>query len=172
MKIQAGKQLEVNHDCLCAQWGGSRGALQAGALKALVEAGIQPDLVVGSSVGAVNATALAVEPCQSGVKRLLDFWRSVERRGIYNPNLITIALRMLLGRDSLASSEQFHRFVRRHVLPRAHTFGDLHDLPLYITAVDLQTGCLEVFGDDPEMSLVDAIMASTSIHPFFPPVDD
>lgn len=40
--------------------GGSRGALQVGALRALLEAGIEPDLWVGTSVGAINATHMAV----------------------------------------------------------------------------------------------------------------
>jgi len=40
--------------------GGARGALQAGALRALFDAGIQPDIIVGTSIGAVNAIFLAM----------------------------------------------------------------------------------------------------------------
>jgi len=149
--------------------GGSRGALQVGALQVLMEAGIKPDIVVGSSVGAINAAALAVGPDARGLEQLERFWRSVESTKIYSPNLITMGLRVLLKRDSLVSSDEFHRFVRRHVLPQAERFSDLDSVQLYITAVDLASGQLHIFGDDLEDSLVDAIMASTSIQPFFPP---
>src|SRR5512133_356989 len=40
--------------------GGSRGALQVGAMRALLEAGLVPDLLVGTSIGAANATGLAL----------------------------------------------------------------------------------------------------------------
>jgi NTE family protein len=144
--------------------GGSRGALQV-----LFEAGIRPDMIVGSSVGAVNGAALAAHPDETGLEQLEQFWLGAEMTKIYSPNLITMALRMLLKRDSLVSSGEFHRFVRRHVLPQAKRFADLASVQLYITAVDLGSGQLYIFGDDPADSLVDAIMASTSIQPFFPP---
>ncbi len=149
--------------------GGSRGALQVGALKALLKAGIKPDIVIGSSVGAINATGLAVDPSITGGQRLITFWRNVETTRIYDPNLITIAMRMLMRRDSLVSNDQFHCFVRRHVLAQARTFEDIQGAQLYITAVDLQTGRLVIFGDERQMNLVDAIMASTSIQLFFAP---
>jgi NTE family protein len=149
--------------------GGSRGALQVGALQVLIEEGIKPDLIVGSSVGAINGAALAVGPDAVGLEQLEQFWLGAEATKIYSSNLITMALRMLLKRESLVSSDEFHRFVRRHVLPQAENFADLESTRLYITAVDLASGKLHIFGDDPADSLVDAIMASTSIQPFFPP---
>ena len=149
--------------------GGSRGALQVGALQVLLEAGIKPDMVVGSSVGAINGAALAVSPDAVGIDQLERFWLGAESTRIYSPNLITMALRVMLKRDSLVSSAEFYRFIRRHVLPQAEIFADLEATRLYITAVDLASGQLHIFGDDPSDSLVDAIMASTSIQPFFPP---
>ncbi|MCA1704290.1 MAG: patatin-like phospholipase family protein, partial [Actinobacteria bacterium] len=50
--------------------GGPYGALQVGALKALLEAGVRPDLVVGSSVGSMNGAFLAIDPTQAGIDRL------------------------------------------------------------------------------------------------------
>jgi len=149
--------------------GGSRGALQVGALQVLFEAGIQPDMVVGSSVGAINATGLALSPDAEGIARLEDFWVGAESTSFFSSNPVTMAMRMLLKRDSLASNDQFHRFVRRHVLSQAETFADLSTVQLYIAAVELANGRLHIFGDDPAEPLVDAIMASTSIQPFFAP---
>ena len=154
--------------------GGSRGALQVGALQVLFEAGVRPEMIVGSSVGAVNGAAVAAQPDEAGLEQLERFWLGAEMTKIYSPNLITMALRMLLKRDSLVSNDEFHRFIRRHVLPQAELFADLDSVWLYIAAVELAKGQLHIFGDDPADSLVDAIMASTSIQPFFPPwsIDD
>ena len=46
--------------------GGSRGALQVGALQVLFEAGVRPEMIVGSSVGAVNGAAVAAQPDEAG----------------------------------------------------------------------------------------------------------
>jgi hypothetical protein len=54
--------------------GGPLGALQVGALKALVEHDILPDLVVGTSVGALNASLFAFEPSALGARRLEAWW--------------------------------------------------------------------------------------------------
>ena len=50
--------------------GGNRGALQGGALKALLERGISPDLIVGTSVGALNGVTLAADPTVAGARQL------------------------------------------------------------------------------------------------------
>ena len=50
--------------------GGNLGALQAGSLRALVEAGVEPDLLVGSSIGALNAAFCATHPGSAGCTRL------------------------------------------------------------------------------------------------------
>src|SRR5215472_421097 len=72
--------------------GGARGALQVGALRALLEHGDSPDVVVGTSIGAWNGACLALRPTIEGVEWLTDAWLS------------TNANRLLLGNDSLRSS--------------------------------------------------------------------
>src|SRR5881409_816695 len=62
--------------------GGSLGAAQVGALQALFEAGIVPDLVVGCSVGALNATFLAVDPTAARVNELEQLWRGMTREAV------------------------------------------------------------------------------------------
>src|SRR5215470_7554943 len=54
--------------------GGARGALQAGALRALLEAGIRPDVVVGTSIGAWNGALLARDPTPTGVDTIASAW--------------------------------------------------------------------------------------------------
>ena len=63
--------------------GGSFGAVQVGMLKALAAAGIRPDLVVGSSVGAINGAWYAGTLTPEGVARLERIWRSLSRRDVF-----------------------------------------------------------------------------------------
>jgi NTE family protein len=60
--------------------GGARGALQVGALYALLESGLQPDLFVGTSIGSVNAAFLALHGfSRQGLDRLAAAWREAAR---------------------------------------------------------------------------------------------
>ena len=57
--------------------GGNLGAVQAGQLQALIEAGIRPDLVVGTSVGAINGAFLVGAADVDGCRALAEMWRTV-----------------------------------------------------------------------------------------------
>ena len=56
--------------------GGALGACEVGMLRALVEAGVTPDLVLGTSIGAVNGGLFAADPTAAGVARLAELWQS------------------------------------------------------------------------------------------------
>ena len=60
--------------------GGVRGAVEVGMLKALLERGVYPDLVVGTSVGAMNAAALAQNPTLEVIDTLIEAWSSPRQR--------------------------------------------------------------------------------------------
>jgi NTE family protein len=55
--------------------GGVLGAHEVGMLRALAESGVEPDLVLGTSIGAVNGAFYAADPTLSGVERLIELWR-------------------------------------------------------------------------------------------------
>src|SRR5437870_3740154 len=57
--------------------GGLLGAVEVGMLRALFEHDIRPDLVLGTSVGALNGLVVAADPSTASVDRLLDLWRDV-----------------------------------------------------------------------------------------------
>ena len=67
--------------------GANMGAVQVGVLRALVEHGVRPDLVVGCSIGALNGAALAEDPTVDGVARLERAWTTADPRGILAPPL-------------------------------------------------------------------------------------
>src|SRR5258708_14442045 len=63
--------------------GGSLGAVQVGMLQALTEAGIRPDLLIGTSVGAVNAAWIGGKPDHEGALVLGEVWRGPRRQDIF-----------------------------------------------------------------------------------------
>ena len=65
------------------QGGGSLAAGQVGMLRALLEAGIRPDMVVGSSAGALNAVAFAQNPTEAGLDELQELWARIRRSDIF-----------------------------------------------------------------------------------------
>ncbi|MEO5660585.1 MAG: patatin-like phospholipase family protein [Polaromonas sp.] len=70
--------------------GGSLAAVQVGMLHELIAHGMQPDFVVGSSAGAINAAYFAGAPDGFGISRLEQLWSTVRRRDIMPLSLRTI----------------------------------------------------------------------------------
>lgn len=144
--------------------GGTLGCIQVGVAEALLEYGIYPDLIVGTSVGALNGAWLALYPHLDGIRRLKEIWASLKADSIFTGGHRLALLRLLLGRDHLYTNEGLRELITR--LRRDITFEDL-SLPLYVTAADLDTGELAVFHEGP---LAPAILASTAIPGVFPSV--
>ena len=118
--------------------GASLGAIQVGMLEALYERGIVPDLILGSSVGAVNGAFIASRaPSVATVQALGDVWRRLRRSMIFPLNPVTGLLGFLGQRDSLLLDRGLRRTLRRHV-----QFERLQDapVPLHVTATDVLTG--------------------------------
>ncbi len=140
--------------------------MQVGALKALLERGFTFDMVVGVSIGSVNGVYFAHKPTLEGVKELEEIWLRMRREDVVPEGRIGALFRLLRNRTSLFSNEAFYRFIVRTVPVKK--FGELK-LPTYIPAVDIRSNQVYVFGDDPLDPVVDAIMASTALPPYFPP---
>jgi len=151
--------------------GGNRGPIQVGALQALFAHGIWPDLVVGTSAGALNAVYLAADGTPAVTDRLAAIWRSVNRKTIYPGNYLQVAWRLLRGQNSLYPSDKMRQMIAEHLDPLARTYADLK-LPCYITTSDLHTSQLWLFPDDNDRSapLVDTVLASASVPGLHPPV--
>lgn len=146
--------------------GGNRGALQVGALQVLLEAGIRPDMVVGTSVGAVNACFIANDPTPRGAYRLAEVWLDVSRDDVYPGTHLTAVWNMVRGKESFFSNESWYRLLQSHM--PVQQFNDLN-VPAYTVAADLETGKQVVFGDDDDDFLIDGLMASTALPPLHPP---
>jgi NTE family protein len=143
--------------------GGSFGAIQVGMLHALAAHGVAADMVLGSSVGALNGAYYAGRPTIKGVRELETIWRGLRRRDVFQ-----VTWRTMLGfvrrRDFLATSEGLRQLVDRH-LP----YRNLEDaaIPIHIIATDILSGKTVVLSRGPA---TDAILASAAIPPAFAPV--
>jgi NTE family protein len=143
--------------------GGSFGAIQVGMMLSLANHGIAADVVVGSSVGALNGAFYAGDPTQAGVEHLADIWRGLHRRDIFPLTLRTF-LGFLWRRDFLIPHDGIRKLIDDHV-----PYRNLEDakLPLHIVTTDIITGDSVVFSKGPA---AEAIVASTAIPGAFQPV--
>src|SRR5258705_11593882 len=66
---------------LVLQGGGALGAYQVGVYEAMQEAGVEPDWVIGTSIGAINAALIAGNPPEQRFERLAEFWQRLEVGG-------------------------------------------------------------------------------------------
>lgn len=169
------------------QGGGAFGALQVGAIKALLESGVRPNVIVGTSIGALNGALLASDPTLAGVESLAAFWRSahavqtllgdeivdlasVSTAGPFqsvrerSALVLTALHRLLMGESSLFANEGPQRLVNR--LLRDQTFEDLA-VPLRVIATDIHHNRRTIFASG---SLAPAIMASSALPGLLPPV--
>ena len=151
--------------------GGIRGPLQVGALAALLERGIVPDMMVGTSAGSLNSGFMAAQgPELATIPLLMDAWRSTTREVVYPGNVFTIAGRLIDGQDGLFPTEGMRKLIGDHLPPGVTTFGQLK-IPCYLTAVDLRGKRLFLFGEDPASSVLDGMMASSVIPVLQPPLE-
>ncbi|MGH9008283.1 MAG: patatin-like phospholipase family protein [Acidimicrobiia bacterium] len=142
--------------------GANLGSVHVGMLRALLEEGIKPDVVVGTSIGAVNAAALAADPSLEQVEKLREMWCGAKAREIFSLNPVANC-RALFREGALFSSHRWRQFLERRA-----TYHNIEEtaVPLRITATDYEEGRSVVFDSGP---VIDAVMASTSLPGLFPP---
>ncbi len=152
--------------------GGARGALQVGALRALLEAHIQPDLLVGTSIGAVNAAALATRGvAASSIALLVEDWRAATAADLLPSNALRLAMRAMLDHAARHPDHHLRDFFVAHGLTPDLRFGDIRGVRLIVVATDLNTGRAVLYGQDPRQSVLEGILASTALPPWMPPLE-
>ena len=143
--------------------GGSLGAVQVGMLRALIVHGVTPDLIVGSSVGAINGAYLASGATPDRVERLVQIWRHLRREDVFPITLRSLAA--LLGRRSyMVDSIGVRSLLEEHLSYR--TF-DKATVPLHVVATNVHGGATVRLSQG---AVIDAVLASCAIPGAFPPV--
>lgn len=145
--------------------GASLGAIQVGMLRALYERGAAPDMLVGTSAGALNAAYVASRPQSvATADALAEVWRGIRRGQVFPLNPVTGLLGFLGSRDHLVPDSGLRRLIERHVeVERLEQMP----LPLHVVAVDV------VSGEELRLSAgpaSDAILASAAIPAVMRPV--
>jgi NTE family protein len=144
--------------------GGVKAAAHAGAWRAILEAGLTPRHVFGTSMGAVIGACFAAG---------LTFDDLVARMATVTQDAVAHPRKFLavrgLSLPSLFDPDPLRATIAR--LVPATGFSELK-IPLTVTAVDIDTGELQLFGaGGRDVPLVDALLASCSLPVFYPPVE-
>lgn len=182
---------------LVLQGGGALGAYQAGVYQALHEADVEPDWVIGTSIGAINAALIAGNPPQRRVQRLREFWAGIESHwprvdrlagiglanalgnavtvsggvpGFFEPNpLVWLGPQAEVGVDRAAF---YSTAPLRRTLAALVDFDDVRRCATRLTvgAVNLRTAEMRYFDSRDEELRLDHVIASGAIPPAFPAV--
>lgn len=144
---------------------GNLGAVHAGMLQALSRTRWLPDLVVGESVGALNAAFYAADPTPAGCDRLADLWRGLRRMDVVPLTAARGMAALLLRRSHLVEPARLRRFLQRELHLRR-----IEDtpIPLHVSATDVMNGEQVVLSTG---DVIPALLASTATPVLFPPVD-
>lgn len=153
--------------------GGSRGALQVGALRALLEAGYKPALVTGTSIGSVNAAFMAVHGFNlESIQELEKAWKATTSEDLLPTNLWWQTMQTLFGRNRGVNPQQrIREFAIQYGIKPELRFKDIQGVRLFIVATDLNSAGPVIFGENPEDSVLDGMLASAALPPWMSPLE-
>ncbi len=185
---------------LILQGGGALGAYQGGVFEAMAKAGLQPDWVIGTSIGAINAALIAGNRPERRTEHLYEFWARVGQRWFPDPSAQWPAgsllarwnalATMLVGLPGFFAPRWMHGFPcgmpvcpdsagiydtdpLRHSLEELVDFDYLNDGPMRISvgAVDVESGRIRYFDSAREPLGAEHVLASGALPPAFPAVN-
>jgi NTE family protein len=144
--------------------GGLLGSNEVGMLRALLEAGVRPDLVLGTSVGAVNGAAVAADPTTQAIDSLAGVWQRLADSDVYRGGALRRARHLARTRTHVHPNEPLRDLLRQQL-------GDarIEDLavPFQCVAASIERAAEHWFTDGPA---VDAVLASSAVPGVLPPV--
>jgi NTE family protein len=162
--LRAVRDPEPSGTAFVLSGGGNQGVAQVGMLRALLERGIRPDVVVGTSIGALNGSVVATAPTLERVEHLEALWRSTKGEQVFPGNLVKRAWNILRRDDHLIPNDGLAAMLAK--TGAAATFEEL-EVPLRIVTADLISGEELVFVRGP---LQPALLATAALPGVFPPV--
>lgn len=143
--------------------GGTRGAAQVGMLKALVNAGLEFDAVVGCSVGSLNAISFASEPGKDSIEHLEHLWRSLRTKDIFPVSPVAF-IRGLAHQPHVFGDAGLRKMINGHL----HIDDlDQAQLPLAVMTTELLSGRSVAWRSGPA---IDILAASSALPGAYPPV--
>ena len=143
--------------------GGILGATEVGMLRAVIEAGYRPDLVLGTSVGAINGAMVAADPTEGCVERLTQTWQSMSRSDLFAGGLTRLRV-AATSRTHLHSMDPLRALIERQLGPIR--IEDLA-IPFQCCAASIERAAETWFDSGP---LATAVTASCAVPGLFAPV--
>lgn len=139
------------------------GGVEVGMLRALFRADVRPDLIVATSIGAINGAVVAANPSPSVTEKLMRLWATTEMGEVYGES-IPRQLRRFATRTHLHSPAPLRRLLER-ALPGS--FEEL-TVPLHVCAASIQRAAEVWFDSGP---LLDPVLAAAAVPGLLPPVE-
>lgn len=145
--------------------GGHLGAHEVGMLRALLEREIVPDIVVGTSIGAINGAAVSTRPDLEMAERLSEIWGRLADSGAFGGSVLGRLSTLARSRTHLHEGDELRR-----LLMDALPLNRIEDLPVTFECV---AACIETASERwfSSGSLIDAVMASSAVPGILPPVE-
>ena len=144
--------------------GGVHGAAEVGMLQALEEAGVVPEAIIGTSIGALNGAVLADDPARA-VERLTDLWINIDEVSPFDASLLERASTFARSRTHLHSNHRLQRLLLTHL--DARRFEEL-TLPFECVAASIERAAARWFSSG---ALIPALLATTAVPGLLPPVE-
>jgi NTE family protein len=170
---------------LVLQGGGAPGCYQGGAYQALHEAGIEPDWVVGTSIGAINAAIICGNKIENRLERLREFWTRLETppgplgqivpltTGV--PGFYSLNPALAWGVEAAVGTELAAMYLvgpLKKLLPQLVDFDLINAGPTRFTLglTTVRTGQIRYFDSKQDVIRLDHVLGSSAIPPCFPAV--
>jgi NTE family protein len=144
--------------------GGILGAAEVGMLRGLLERDIIPDLIVGSSVGALNGMAIAADPTMAAVERLTETWARLQTRDVFSGSVVAQISNLVRYGTHLHPNDDLRKLIDDVALG-----ARIEDLavPFECVAASIEAAGAHWFSRGP---VVDAVLASCAVPGLLPPV--
>ena len=169
---------------LVLQGGGALGAYQAGVYEALHESGVEPDWVIGTSIGAINGALIAGNTAQNRLARLREFWKRVEQTApfavasVFACGIAPFFIPRALAFGGVHAQVGLDAASYYSTAPLRATLGELVSLEclnatrtrLTVGAVNVRSGSMRYFDSRDAALSIDHVMASGALPPAFPAI--
>lgn len=146
--------------------GGRWGAVEVGMLQALAEAGIKPDLILGTSIGALNGSVVADSDVPDAVGRLTELWIEIAAGDIFSTGFGERIRNMASFRPAIHGSDAL-REALHHVHGESRRIEELA-LPFQCVASSIERAAEHWFERGP---LIPALMATSALPVLLPPIE-
>ena len=145
--------------------GGVLGASEVGMLRALIEADVRPDVVLGTSIGAINGAMIAADPSIAAIERLTELWQELIGGNIFGGSLLSQTKTLIRTKTHLHQADPLRDLLHAE-------FGDrsIDDLTVHFgcVAASIEKASEHWFTDGP---IVDAVLASSAVPGLLAPVE-